>query len=592
MSSVPAADLGRRRRGLVLLAAALAAVSTGATLQLTRSLGPAEQATVDARFAVRGAQPTDELAVVAVDDVTFSDLGEQWPFPRSLHAQAVDRLREAGARAIVLDVQFTEPTTPPEDLALFDAIDHAGGAVLATSESDERGRTKVLGGDENLAEIGAVAGASNMPDEHRGVVRRVTPAMGRLPTLAVRTAERLGRPPAPGAFAPGGALIDFRGGPGTIATVPFSTLLAGRADPAVLRDRIVVVGASAPTLHDLHPTPTTGERLMSGPEVQANAIWTVLHGLPLRSAPPWAGLLAIVLLGVAVPLAALRLRPLRAALVGGALALAALAGAQAAFAAGLVVPVVVPLLALAVGTAATVAASLGLESRERRRVAQYSALLEATVRERTAELRATELEVLQRLGQAVELRDGETGEHVRRMSELSRRLALAAGWSEADAELLHRASALHDVGKLAVPDRILSSCGTLDAEDRARMREHTTIGGQVLAGSRAPLVRLAHEIALTHHERWDGGGYPAGLAGEEIPVAGRICAIADVFDALTSQRPYKASWSPDEAVEEIVRQRGRQFDPWLVDVFAAAVAPALRREAAAAPAVPALRPAA
>jgi putative two-component system response regulator len=189
------------------------------------------------------------------------------------------------------------------------------------------------------------------------------------------------------------------------------------------------------------------------------------------------------------------------------------------------------------------------------------------VRERTAELEDTQLEVVRRLARAAEWRDEETGEHVERIGILCERLALAAGWSAADAETLRHASVLHDVGKIGVPDRVLLKPGPLDSEEWAIMKTHAEIGASMLSGSTSPLVQLGEQIARTHHERWDGSGYPNGLRGEEIPIAGRIVAICDVFDALRSRRPYKPAWSLEDAITEISMQRGRHFDPELVDRF-------------------------
>ena len=197
-----------------------------------------------------------------------------------------DQLRRAGARLIVYDVQFTEPSPDPQaDMALFEAFGRAGGALLATAESRDDGSTNVLGGDARLAEIGARAGASNLPDDG-GVIRRYRRRVGRLPTLATLTAERLGRPLAARAFGSTGAWIDFRGGPGTFRMLSFSDVHDGRVGAGALRGKVVVVGAAAASLQALHRTPTSGRRTMSGPEVQANALWTALHGTPCGRRPP------------------------------------------------------------------------------------------------------------------------------------------------------------------------------------------------------------------------------------------------------------------------------------------------------------------
>jgi HD-GYP domain-containing protein (c-di-GMP phosphodiesterase class II) len=552
----------RRHRLRLLLTAGVLAAAFAVAAQASGALHSIENASIDKRFEVRGEQPVDDVAVVAVDDVTFSDLGVRWPFPRGLHARAVAALRRAGVREIVYDVQFTEETRPSQDLALYDAIDHAGGAVLATSETDERGHTNVLGGDRNLRAIGARAAASNLPDEEAGVIRRFMYEMGGLKTIAVAVAERQGRHVDPATFGRDGALIDFRGPAGTVPTYSFSDVIHGKVDPGALRGKIVVVGVSSPTVHDQHAT-SAGRELMSGPEVQANAIWTLLHGLPLAEAPAWLDLLAILALSLVVPLLALRIRAVLAALVAPVAGVAYVAGAELAFEHGTVIALVAPLVGLTLAAVATVAVSHLLETLDRQQMAELNERLEEEVRVRTSELRATELEVIQRLGQAVESRDEETGDHIGRMSELCHRLALAAGMDPDEAELLRHASAMHDVGKIAIPDSILRKPGPLDDDEWAVMKRHTTIGADLLAGSRSPVVQMGEVIARTHHERWDGRGYPTGLAGEAIPLAGRICAVCDVFDALLSARPYKAAWTLGDTLREIERESGRHFDPRL-----------------------------
>jgi response regulator RpfG family c-di-GMP phosphodiesterase len=560
----------------LLLTAGLVAAGLAAAAHFGGALDALESSSVDKRFAVRGPQVPSDVVVVAIDDVTFSDLKLQWPFPRRWHARAIDALHRAGAAQIVYDIQFTEPTKPRDDLALYDAIDRAGGAVLATSETDEAGHSNVLGGDANLVAIGARAAASNLPDERAGVIRRFTYAMGGLDTVAVAVAKRQGRHVDPAAVARQGSYIDFRGPAETVPTYSFSSLVRGQIEPDALRGKIVVIGVSSPTVHDQHAT-SAGPELMSGPEVQANAIWTLMHGLPLQDAPAWLNLVVILALALVVPLLALRIRALLAALVAPAIGIAYVVIAQVAFEHGTVLAIVAPLAGLTLSAVATVAVSHVLETVRRQQMTDLNELLRREIAVRTSELRATELEVIQRLGHAVESRDEETGDHIGRMSELCHRLALAAGMDPDEAELFRHAAAMHDVGKIAIPDTILRKPGALTPAEWEVMQRHTTIGGDLLAGSRSPLVQMGEVIARTHHERWDGSGYPAGLAGEDIPLVGRICAVADVFDALISARPYKPPWTVDETLAEIARQSGRQFDPRIAALLLN-LGPELRRD--------------
>jgi putative two-component system response regulator len=201
---------------------------------------------------------------------------------------------------------------------------------------------------------------------------------------------------------------------------------------------------------------------------------------------------------------------------------------------------------------------------QRRRTAE---ILEAKVRERTQELVDTQLEIVRRLGRAGEYRDNDTGMHVIRMSKSCQRLALAAGLGEKLSELILHASPMHDVGKIGIPDHVLLKPGKLTADEWAIMKTHATIGADILGEHGSEIMTTAATIAISHHEKWDGSGYPQGTKGEQIPIEGRIAAICDVFDALTSERPYKKAWTVDDAVAYINDNSGKQFDPTLVKLF-------------------------
>lgn len=205
--------------------------------------------------------------------------------------------------------------------------------------------------------------------------------------------------------------------------------------------------------------------------------------------------------------------------------------------------------------------------RAHRMLHDQTTVLEQMVRERTHALNVSRLEVVRRLGRATEYRDNETGLHTIRMSRYSALLARSLGWNEADAELMLHASPMHDVGKIGIPDGILLKPGRLNEQERDIMKRHTEIGAEILSGGHCDILNLARTIALSHHEKWDGGGYPHGLAGTDIPQAARIVAVADVFDALTSSRPYKEAWAVDDAVGYIEAQADQHFDPEVVSHF-------------------------
>ena len=544
-----------------MLLAAVAALALVGLAELAGALDSLERASISTRFALRDVPPPTDIVIVKIDDRTFGELNKPWPLSRSLHARVIDRLHAAGAREIVYDVQFTEPRTAQEDGDLYDAIGAAGGATLATSQSDAQGRTNVLGGDANLAEVHARAAAANLTTSHGGAITHYPYEVSHLKSLAVVAAERAGGKPLSRSRFPGGnALIDYRGGAGTFRSVPFWQVLRGGVPASVFRGKIVVVGATAPSLQDFHATPTSGSDLMPGPEVQANAIWTALRGNPLTSAPGWLTALAILVAALLAPLTALRLGLIRATIVAVAVGAAYAVAAKLAFDAGVVIGLTGPLAASAVGTAGMLAASY-VAARSEGRVLGWA------VRRRTEQLRDAQFEVITRLAQAAESRDGDTGDHIHRIGDLCERLALRVGFDPARAHMLRHASALHDVGKIGIPDNVLLKPGALDADEWRIMQSHTAKGAEILAGSNSPLIQMAEAIARTHHERWDGTGYPHGLAGEEIPLEGRICAICDVYDALGSRRPYKEPWPVARILEEIAQGSGSHFDPAVVSAF-------------------------
>lgn len=217
---------------------------------------------------------------------------------------------------------------------------------------------------------------------------------------------------------------------------------------------------------------------------------------------------------------------------------------------------------------ARVATQLRLYAHERQ--------LTQLVKARTEELEATRLEIIRRLGRAAEFKDDETGQHVIRMSHYTRLLAEAAGMSAEDVEVLFNAAPMHDIGKIGIPEAILLKPGKLTEDEWQVMKKHPAIGAGIIGRHEHPLLNTARIVALTHHEKWDGSGYPRGLVGEAIPLCGRIVAIADVFDALLSERPYKKAWPVEQAVQFLRDNAGSHFDPRLVELFVDCLPEALK----------------
>jgi adenylate cyclase len=354
--------MGKRRSHRLRLGLFLGVGLVAAAISLTADAGgilrSQELATADVRFSIRGSHGAPpNIVLVPIDDVTFSELPKRrWPFPRSLHAKVIDNLRRAGAKVIAFDVQFTEQTVPREDNALIEAVARAGNVVLATTEVDAHGHTAVLGGDALLRQIHAQAGNAVFRTDAGGIYRRFPYEIDGLKSFAVTVAERAtGKRIAPSTLGGKTAWIDYAGPPGTVRGVSYSRVLRGKFNPSLFRGKIVIIGPAAPSLQDVHPTSVSGSELMSGAEIEANAVSTALRGFPLKSAPGYLNVLLIVLLALVAPLASLRLAAFGA--LGVAVATGALfaVAVQLAFNHGRVVSFVYPLVALAVSTVGSVA---------------------------------------------------------------------------------------------------------------------------------------------------------------------------------------------------------------------------------------------
>ena len=326
----------------------------------TDVMRPLELNTVDGRFSIRGTERhAVDPVVVAIDDRTFGEFQNkvQWPFPRSYHGRVIDQILRDHPRAIVYDIQFTEPTTASQDNALIDAAARAHGRIVfATTEVDAKGHANVFGGDAVLRQIGARAGNAIFHSDPSGVIRRVSYKIDGLKSLAVVAAEIATQRQIPGSALGGNpAWIDFSGPPGTLSTVPFSQVFHGTVARGFFRDKVVVVGPSAPSLGDVHPTSTSGNELMAGAEVQANAISTALRGFPLSSSSNLFDIAMVLLLGLIAPVLSLRLAPLRTfglAVAGG---IAFAAGTQFAFNHGRIISFTYPLLALVLSSVGSLA---------------------------------------------------------------------------------------------------------------------------------------------------------------------------------------------------------------------------------------------
>jgi HD-GYP domain-containing protein (c-di-GMP phosphodiesterase class II) len=535
------------------LAAAVALV-VGAAALASGFWNSLEAQSLGARFGLRGTTHPKGIVIVAVDKYSQDNL--KYPFPRSREGQVALQLHRLGAKAIAFDMEFATPTSPSQDGALINDIANAGGAIMSATAS-EHGQTTILGGTPQLSVINSVAARSNITEED-GKYQSYRYSIDGIQTFGLATAERvLGHRVTPAQFGPSPALIDYPGPARTFPVVSFEDVRTGHVDPSLIRGKIAVIGATDPTLDDIHDTPVG---VMAGPEIQAAAIWTALHGNPLRPAAPWLGWLAVILFALLTPVLVATIRMRRAIWASVAAVVGYGVACVVAFDHGTVLIAVAPIATWAVSFTGTVAVCMLVGE-----LSLHSLRGILTIRDR--ELEDTELEIIYRLARASESRDQDTGDHVDRIRHLCEKLALAHGMDAAEARQLGLAAVLHDIGKIGVPDSVLLKPGKLDDEEWVLMRAHTTIGADILAGSDRPLIQLGEEIARTHHEKWDGNGYPAKLKGEEIPLSGRICALCDVFDALLSPRPYKDAWTAERTLAEIEKCAGSHFDPDLARTF-------------------------
>lgn len=358
-----------RTRFFLLVAAGSIITATSAYALHFRFLDNLERQTIDLRFSIRGDKaPPKDVVIVKVDDVTFSELNEQWPFPRTLHARLLDQIRKGKPKAVAFDIQFSEYGTAAEDNALgYALLRNRGKTVLSTTEVTEEGEPNLIFDSSALIALGAFAGNANLPTDKDGIIRRFPYEVEGLKGFALVGAEvARASPITRDEMGDDLQWIDYAGSPGTVTAYSYSRVLNGDVPPGVFRDKIVVIGATAPSLQDIHATPTGA--VMAGPEIQANAISTALRGFPLRSlSTPW-NIVLIVVLGLIVPLVSLRAGPLISVAVG-ILAFALFSvGTQLAFEQGRVSSYVYPIAALAMATVGSIGVHYAIAAFERERV--------------------------------------------------------------------------------------------------------------------------------------------------------------------------------------------------------------------------------
>jgi len=583
-------------------------------------------------WAARADPPSGRVGIVAVDDPSVSEIG-QWPWPRDVLAQLVDGIRRLGASVVAMDILLPEPdrferpsatTSTPTDRVLAHTLAEGRVVMAYAFTFDAAGKAEsscvlhpvtpvLVEGSEgspadrlfhasdvvcSLAAFNQSAGASgyiNASPDRDGLLRRIPllaeykgqiyPSLALAATLKAAgdrslvltglagNRARLGTDKRSVPLDERGTfLIRFRGRRGTYRHIPASDILRGRATPGMLEGQIVFVGATALGVQDV--VPTTFDTKMWGIEVHASAADALLQGDFVFSPASWRAYEIVATLGLG--LAATAVVALAGYLYGGLLATCLLAVLW--WATFVAVDSRHVFFSPVFPTAAVVTVLIGVTVAKVRH--EYSRANEERARREQAHRFA-----VQSLTSLMETRDGPTGRHARRTQAYARLIAarLAEHPRFRDSltaervDLLSRLAPLHDIGKVAVRDAVLLKAGPLTAEERREIQMHPRYGYEAIAnaerlaggGADETLMQMAKDVVYTHHERWDGAGYPRGLRGDEIPVAGRIVALVDVYDALTNSRTYRASVTHADAISALKAGRGTHFDPDVVDAFLA-----------------------
>ncbi len=365
----------QRRKRLLLAAVTAVTVALGLAAYATNLLYPLEAQAVDARFSIRGthASLTKRFLIVQVDDATFNyfnkrGMAANWPFPRRYHARVIDNLLAAGAKLIAFDIAFTQQTDAYDDNALIEAINRAHNMVLATTAVSAGGQTGVIGGRAEQQAVGATVGDSTVIADSQGVIRDFQHSYQGIDTFPVAIAARAAAHQIPAKTFGGATVrvpIDYPGPPGTVADIPYWQVWANRFPASAVRGRIVIVGAQASILQDIHATPTSGSEVMDGPEIQADSAATALAGIPLRFAGAWLNMIVIILFAAMTPLLSIAFRLRTTMLISFVMAALFTLGAQVAFDNGTILVYSYPVLAMVLAIIATLTIVLLGEAFER-----------------------------------------------------------------------------------------------------------------------------------------------------------------------------------------------------------------------------------